>query len=467
MKTKVIFLILIVLFLFTRFYNIGQSLFLYNDMGRDLLVLLKWQKFGTIPIVGPQTSALPISQSPMYYYLLFPFYLITGQSPYSALLLNAFLYLLSYAVCLYLTKSQKTLRRAVHLVFLLMVFHPQFILQSRYVWNPSLLPPIVFMSLILFFISTNSSKKMYVFYSIILAIVAASIHYSAIPLLLAYFIVIFFTHRKQWVKSVIVGLVSFIMFNLTTMVQLMKRLVATGVVFYSNQVFQVGSSFSKKMSDFVSYGLGLSQNIIGTFFVAILCVVLFFSIKQTKNKNLRYGFLIFLITFVTTFFSPFNLQAHYIFVLATVLFLCIGLLNWKMSVPIIIFLLIFYASTQNFLSYFRQAPRTYGQMNSCFKEFCQQFKEPVFVSTQSNLYPYHFGPEHRYLMLKNNCQMKEIEHDQKAADYMALVLDSGNYSDKTSFYELDLFGKHKIVKTVMCQRNFGIVLLKKSPSNGL
>ena len=100
-------------------------------------------------------------------------------------------------------------------------------------------------------------------------------------------------------------------------------------------------------------------------------------------------------------------------------------------------------------------------MNSCFKNFCQQFKQPVFVSVESTLYPYHFGPEHRYLMLKNNRQMKEIEQEPQAANYMAVVLDSGSYSDKTRYYELDLFGKHEIVTTFACQKNFGIVLLKK------
>ena len=84
---------LIVLFLFLRFYKLQDSFFFYNDMGRDLLVLLDMIQNHKPVLLGPQTSALPINQSPLYYYLLLPFYLIFDKSFLTANLTLAFVYL--------------------------------------------------------------------------------------------------------------------------------------------------------------------------------------------------------------------------------------------------------------------------------------------------------------------------------------------------------------------------------------
>jgi len=71
---KVLFWILIsllaILFVILRLYNINNSLFFINDTGRDMAVLQSWQNTGKIPLLGPQTSALPINQSAIYFYLL-------------------------------------------------------------------------------------------------------------------------------------------------------------------------------------------------------------------------------------------------------------------------------------------------------------------------------------------------------------------------------------------------------------
>ena len=100
-------------------------------------------------------------------------------------------------------------------------------------------------------------------------------------------------------------------------------------------------------------------------------------------------------------------------------------------------------------------------MDACFKTFCSEFKKPLFVSVTSSLYPYHYGPEHRYLLLKNGCNVKHIEKDTASASFMAVVEDGVDLSDDTAYYELDLFGEYRQVKSYTCRTNFGIVLLEK------
>lgn len=462
MKKIIITLALIGVFLFIRFYRINNSLYFFDDMGRDFLVLYDWQNSGKIPLVGPQTSALPVNQSPVYYYFLMPFYLLTSHSPYSALIANATVYLFCFLLGLYLTKTNKVLTKATFITFLLFIFHPQHILQNRFVWNPSLLPPILFLSLVLIFLFIEKAKTKYLFFSSGLLCLAVSLNYSVLPLLIVYFLIIIIYKPEFFRKFVLYTAVLFVSFNLTALAQLGKRFILTGTLVRPDQVFQTGSALKQKLTDYIIYVLGLkpwpvSGFLLGTIFLSSLYLSIF-----SRTRFLKLSARIFLGASILTLLSPFNLLAHYIFAITTSFFLFLSFLNWRIKLPLVLLLLFFWLQPGQIFGYFKNVPRTYQQMDSCFKQFCSQFKEPLFVSVQSDLYPYHYGPEHRYLMIKNGCRVRQIEKEPNAANYMAVVLDSSSFSSDTRYYELDLFGKYRRDRTLTCQANFSVVLLKKA-----
>lgn len=101
-------------------------------------------------------------------------------------------------------------------------------------------------------------------------------------------------------------------------------------------------------------------------------------------------------------------------------------------------------------------------MDACFAWFCPQFKEPLFVSVNSDLYPYHYGPEFRYLLAKNGCLVKNIETEPNGATTMAVILDSSDFSPQTHYYESDLFGKFNLAQKLTCTPNLQIQLINKS-----
>lgn len=171
---------------------------------------------------------------------------------------------------------------------------------------------------------------------------------------------------------------------------------------------------------------------------------------------------LFLITLVIYFVLPFNLQAHYIFPLTSILFLTLSAIPKKILFISLIFLTFIYLNPQNLKDYFAPAPRTYRQMDSCFQQFCSQYPKSLFVSVNSSLYPYHYGPEFRYLMAKNGCSVKNIETEPSSAQTMAVVLDSATFSPKTHYYELDLFGPFSIGNTYPCTKNLSIQLITQS-----
>src|SRR3989339_823435 len=179
---------LVGLFWWLRFNNIGTSLFYFNDMGRDLLVLQDWMETGKPPLLGPQTSSLPINQSAIYFYLLMPGFLLFNGSPMALLYTNAFIYISFFLGGLWFLRGNKKMQMALLGFFLLVTISPQYIIQSRFVWNPSFTTPLLATALISFYLLTQKfSQKLMIVFVATLAI-AISFSYSMAPAFIGIYI---------------------------------------------------------------------------------------------------------------------------------------------------------------------------------------------------------------------------------------------------------------------------------------
>ncbi|MEO6509150.1 MAG: hypothetical protein ABIO02_04295 [Patescibacteria group bacterium] len=456
-----LFVLLSGLFLFTRFYKIDSSFLFFNDMGRDLFVLYEWLKLGKIPLLGPLTSSLPINQSPIYFYLLMPLFVISHQSVYTALIMNAILYLTAFTASYFLAQGNIKLQITVLIVMLLTIFHPQQIAQNRFVWNPSFLTPFLMVSIVylLRFFSKNNSKDL--IFSVILCCIALAIHYSAASIFIAYIFIILIYKKEYFLKCVLTSFITLTIVNITVIRQLIKNIMATGYIMRPDQFSQPNSGLFLKLHDITTYLFNSTPSVIFNSVILGVLVAALYVTLTSKEKMQKVSASLFLITFVTTLIMPFNIQAHYIFAMMITLFFFVSMLNLRIAVTLVIILLYLFIKPDQLKHNFAPAPRTYNQMEACFKSFCSTFKQPTFVSVESGMHPYHFGPEHRYLMLKNGCDVRSIEEDTHQAQYMSVVVDNGSFSDKTSYYELDLFGTHSVDKKISCGKNFEIVVLKK------
>jgi len=72
---------LVLLAIFLRFYNFESKVIFYGDHSRDFLTTLKIIKYHEIVWHGPAASVTWHLLSPIYYYLLLPFYLVSGWHP--------------------------------------------------------------------------------------------------------------------------------------------------------------------------------------------------------------------------------------------------------------------------------------------------------------------------------------------------------------------------------------------------
>lgn len=453
------------IFTFLRFYNLDQSFLFQNDMGRDMKVLQEWHDTGRPPLLGPQTSVMAFNQSAVYFYLLYPGFLISSGHPISSVYTLGTFYLLFLLGGYYFLHHNKKIFNIFLISFLLLSIHPQYIIQGRFVWNPSFITPLIITSIISYYLllQNYSLKKLIVFsFSIALAV---SISYSATPILIAIFIHWLSLHRQHFTKYFSALSISFLVINLPTIAfELRHKFLLTQSMFTKNTVEKSSLSLHSRFTEFSRFTFPADNLSISLYLAIFTLLVCLFLVIKYRHKSNSFIFLIaslYLLITLITFTIPFPIHSHYIFGFTSLFFLLIGTLPQITSTLVIVVFSLFYLAPPKIEKYFTPAPRTYQQMMDCYSLYCDQFKEPTFVSLQSGLLPFHNGPEHRYLLRKAGCQTKEIEKESGSAKYMTVVVESSNFDSKVKYYELDLFGKNKEIFRLSCQPNFSVVTLEK------
>lgn len=454
---------LIALFLGLRFGNINNSLFFFNDMGRDLLVLQDWVQTKKPPLLGPQTSALPINQSAIYFYMLMPAFLLS-PGPMALLYTNAFVYIAAFVIGLYLLRSKPKMQTGLLTLFFLVSISPQYVIQSRFVWNPSFITPFLATGLISFYLLNEKfTKSRLLIFAFSLAI-AISLSYSIAPTFIAIFLFLIFAWRKNRIKTILAEIIALFVINLPTVIfELKHKFLLTSMLLSRGAEPQKPEdiAFITKFNSLFGYGISVSGWWLIATVIILGIVILWWSMKK-ENKELNLFSKILAITIVVTFIVPLTIHSHYIFGFTTLLFLCIGMLPRVPKMIILLVAAVVYLNPSQIQGYFKPAIRTYDQMTQCFSQVCSQVKEPIFVSVQASFHPYHNGPEHRFMMKRAGCDVRYIEDDPNSAKLMAVVLDDSSFTNgETTYNELTMFGKSKEIKRYNCQPNFGVVILKK------
>jgi hypothetical protein len=431
-----------------------------------MLVLWDWNKLGKIPILGPQTSVLPINQSSWYFYLLYPGFLLSNAQPISANYTLAGFYIASFIAGLYWFKREEKMQILLLMSFFLVSIHPQFITQNRTVSNPSFVGLFLIISIITFVKWLQESKLQFLFVYAFAMALAVSFSYSAAPVLLSTIIYLVFTKRKHLLNAVGIIVISLSLVNLTTIAFEIKH-----KFLISRNLFERGIriqpieniSLNSRFSNIVNYGFSLGSNEINLLAFLLMTTVVVFVLysKRISLLSKQLG-LLWLLTMLFSIVLPTQIFPHYIFGMITLVFLFVSSLPLKASFPLIGVMALIYLNPTQITSYFTPSARTVGQMESCFEKVCRDYKEPIYATVQANFHTYHYGPEHRFIMKKKGCDVRNIEEPSQNASYMAVVMDGSDFEvGKTSYGELTIFGKAFEVKRYNCQKNFGVAILKR------
>ncbi|AKM81451.1 MAG: hypothetical protein UT13_C0001G0489 [Candidatus Pacebacteria bacterium GW2011_GWF2_38_9] len=456
---------LILIFLFTRLYKIETSLLFFNDIGRDFLTLFKWQETGKPPLLGPQTSALPFNQSAIYFYLLYPFYLITGHSPYASLIAYASFYIISFITGLYFLRKYPRLEKSLLLVFLLIIVHPQYIIQGRFIWNPSFVTPcilVAFYSLIVY-LEQKNPKKILLIASAFGISLATAFSYSAVPTLIAFVVLMLYRKPKKTLQYYLYIAISLLMTNLPTIVfELRHNFLLSKMMLFGDKIDQGKNFLSARISSLSEFTFATTWPWVLLYLVFI---ILFFYFNRVKKRNnfFENSFFLFFFTLALTILMPISIHSHYVFGVLPLLFLTVSFLRIKYIYLSAIFFYIIFIKAALRENYFAPARHNLAELQSCAKSFCEQQEKPLYIGNQSSHHPYHNAMEFQYLMSEAGCEVRDINTENGQATEMAVVLDDDVYEHgKTSYNELTLFGESKEKTRFVCSDSLEVVILEKT-----
>lgn len=462
-----------------RFYNLQQSYFFMGDAGRDAWVMWKWQNQGKIPFLGPGVSALPMNVSPVYFYMLYPFYFVSGGNYfYSQITLLVYCWFF-IVVTGGLIFHQKEKHWSYCLLVLLLTFCPQFIIQSRFVWNPSfIIAPLV----TAFYLLTHGpqlenklkikSAGLLVMSGVLVAL-ATALNMSVVPGAIAFLVIAIILVKRRffyWLLGLISGMFLFylptILFEFKYSFQISKRMLATIV---SGGMESVRDPIMIRLEKIFAYpvqsgwlGMGMVILLIG-FSVYQYCKC---STMEERKKIIKSNlFLATIGLIITIFFSliiPFNIETHYIF--CVLFFMLIGLVNLPQPINSISSLLIvlywIFLLVVNPLD--KQVFRTVAELDICMNQISKKINEPVYVAVQSGVHLLHDGKEFWYGLAKQGVQVEEIYDGADKANLLVVINELATFTDGVDkFHELTLFGPAEVIEMGECSQDWGWTILKK------
>ncbi len=436
-------------------------------MGRDFSVLQEFKQTGKPPLLGPQTSALPFNQSAVYFYLLFPMFVLSGESLLSSHYTLLLFYTTIYLFGAFQLRHQLILRKIMLLDAVLLIIFPQLMEQNRFVWNPSFLSSlIVATTLTLMWLITSYSAKKVIFLTSCLSL-ALALSYSVAPFFIAICLVSFLFFKRKSL-GIFLGLgISTLAFQLPTLVfELRHNFLLTKALLAGNFLVQERTGLLEKLHDFTFYFLTNVPILTGYLVLISVAVLAIFWWRKMSISTYKKQFLLLVsLTGLTLLFSlvfKTSFQAHYIFPLAVSILMIIAGMPDKLYFLYLLFLSTYWLAPTVVQSYWTPARHNMRELTDCANNFCRQSDQPIFVAVQASYHPYHNGPEFRYLFKRYGCQVRNIETDSQSARQMALVIDDASYEhNKTSFNELTLLGPSSVLDTFICSKGLEIIILQK------
>ena len=293
----------LLLALFVRIYRTEALLGFYYDQGRDAMVIWRLWNEGKFFLIGPVTGLAGIFLGPFYYYLIAPFYLISGGNPVLPAVFLAFLATIAIYF-LYLLGKELQDRITGLIAAVIAGFSYHIVPASRWLSNPT---PILLSSVLLLLsmwkIVKGESKKWWIAITLIIGV---SLHFEAasavfyLPMIL-----VFAIWQKKNLPDKKVFLVSSTVFVGTLLPQILFNFRHGNILFENfTRMFVEDESFklsfwqvlSTRMSYFWAVFYSKILPGLKTWVLAISAIVLGISIKRKKefNKNALILLIIFL-----------------------------------------------------------------------------------------------------------------------------------------------------------------------------
>ncbi|OGJ37685.1 MAG: hypothetical protein A2383_02185 [Candidatus Pacebacteria bacterium RIFOXYB1_FULL_39_46] len=469
-----IYLAVLVIFLGLRTFSLQKSFWFFGDLGRDLFVLQDWANHPFHPpLLGPQTSVVSFNQTAGYYYYLFPFFLISGQSAYSTLIATLALYVGLIIGAFVIFKNKKHWQPVAALLFLIAI-HPQFVIQHRYVWNPSLVTPFLLIGFWGWWRYRSRADWRWLLLMAFSWFAATGLNFSLTPTVLVMILLFFWEQRKNWRvigQFILLSILANLIIHAPTIIFEFRHDFLLTRNLPTQELLQQETLFSRKVTELISHvflpersmrgGMQLSWVIAAVF---IFCVWRFKALRHSwvLIRSLQIAILTALLMLLT----PFRMHEHYVFGSLTFLLVALARLPKQILFIVLIGLSILYLRPFYFQFYAKPAPHLIAEQKSCIQQTCEIIKlhglEPIFVNTHSSSHN-HQAREYIFWLKNFGCQAIDTQQfNATPTNYMVVVSDRAEFENgKTGYYELSQFGEAVELEQISCKENLKIHLLKK------
>lgn len=200
---KLLFLVIIFLALFLRFYNFPQRFWIYADQARDVMVAKGALKHKTLPLIGSFASAGPFVFGPLFYWFIMAAYLLAPQVFSAPWILITLVDCFQVLVLFKLGQVLSDKKLGLILSFLSAISTNQ-ILRAANLTQHTFVGVLTSLTILFFILFYQQKKAKYLFFMGLSIAAAISMHYQALNLLLYTLLIfaIYLPQRKNWLKLV-------------------------------------------------------------------------------------------------------------------------------------------------------------------------------------------------------------------------------------------------------------------------
>jgi len=337
-----LFIILILLSAFFRFYRLGPLTTFLDDQGRDVLKAAGILKEGNIPFIGPMASIGNLYLGPIYYWVITPFLWLWHFNPVGPVILVALLGLITNLILFLFVFKYFDLFSAF-LVSFLYALSPLVLQNSRFSWNPNPMPLFSLLWFWLLIAFLKQGKGKFLFWAGFCLGVLIQLHYVTgilfIFTLTVYFYWLILSRKKIsligrikpflfLIVGVILPLIPFILFEIKNC--FINTRAAWNFIFGSNVGQETGAPIIKTVWVLISSladELFIKSRFLVYYFLAILFSPLLF-LKKASLKQRWVIILLPLIFLVAVFLCSLvikgQIHLHYLGFLNPLIFLLIA-----------------------------------------------------------------------------------------------------------------------------------------------
>lgn len=341
-----IFLAIILVASFVRFYKIREFVVFLGDEGRDALVVKRMIVDHDLTLLGPTASVGGFYLGPVYYYFMIPAMILSGLDPVGPAVMVAIMGITTVALLYYILRDWFG-RFPAQITALLYALSPGVVTFSRSSWNPNPMPLFSLLSVIGLHYAITKKKLYLAFLSAVCLGIAIQLHYLGLLLGPVLAIITFVqAPRKTWAKLIptqifgfLVGASLYLAFeirhgfpNIKSVIEFVNRDGATTgprtgnlfKLFYEVSRFNIESILSKNLAEVTPFVT------VSLIVLAVSALVYFFKTKQiTRTHPILTIAIYWIVGTLGIGMYRGQLHYHYFEFLFTVPYLLLGFLLWK------------------------------------------------------------------------------------------------------------------------------------------